>query len=596
MIVKKSLGKPKNQKSRNPWAWVPSLYFAEGLPYIIVMFVAGVMYKKLGISNAEIALYTSWLYLPWVIKPLWSPVVDVLKTKRLWIIIMELIIGAGLAGVALTIPAPDFLQFTLLFFWLLAFSSATHDISVDGFYMLALTEKQQSFFVGIRSTFYRVAMITGQGLLIILAGYLEGVFGLKHVDFNVFTKPNSMVENSVNLDSTLVNPLPGELRIVTEPKTLEISSIHSTVDAVNFYINTVRTLNEKNGFVNEETEHIVEGDPLDTTGNVGIVYFHLSKQPEKNETYSINLERLNGSDDIKIIEGNDFTFNSRNWNKPAYSLIQIPANVTKRIDVTFKAQVTKIPIAWVITFGIIAGLFIVFFIYHKYILPKPVSDRTVRTSVTNSLSKEFFRSFFRFFEKDKIALIIVFILLYRLGESQIVKMASLFMLDGRDIGGLGLTTLDVGFIYGTVGVIALVIGGLLGGFAASAKGLKYWFWWMLIAINLPDVAYIYLSYFQPQSLTIIGGCVALEQFGYGFGFTAYLLYLIYISEGEFKTSHYAIATGFMALGMMVPGMFSGMIQEAIGYKMFFIWVLVATIPAFIIAKYIKIDPEFGKKK
>ena len=183
----------KKSKSNSPWAWIPSLYFAEGIPYVVVMTVSVIMYKRLGISNTDIALYTSWLYLPWVIKPFWSPLVDLFKTKRWWIIIMQLFIGAGLAGVALTIPAPDFFKFTLAFFWLLAFSSATHDIAADGFYMLGLNEHKQAYFIGIRSTFYRLAMITGQGLLIILAGFIESSTGLETVNFSVSTQQEKTV-------------------------------------------------------------------------------------------------------------------------------------------------------------------------------------------------------------------------------------------------------------------------------------------------------------------------------------------------------------------------------------------------------------------
>jgi MFS transporter, PAT family, beta-lactamase induction signal transducer AmpG len=418
---------------RNPWIWVPSLYLAEGLPYVIAMTVSVIMYKKLNISNTEIALYTSWLYLPWVIKPLWSPIVDILKTKRFWILLMQFCIGAGLAGVALTITADDFFKYTLAFFWLIAFSSATHDIAADGFYMLALDDHQQSWFVGVRNTFYRIAFISGQGLFVIFAGQLE-----------------------------------------------------------------------------------------ESTG-----------------------------------------------------------------DISF---------AWLITFLILAVLFIFFLIYHVFLLPRPSTD-SKRTDVNlNSLLSDFLKTFSEFFRKKQIVLILAFILFYRFGEAQLVKLASPFLLDPIDAGGLALSTSQVGFVYGTVGVIALTLGGLLGGFAAAKHGLKYWLWWMVIAINLPDLVYIFLSITQTSNFLLINISVAIEQFGYGFGFTAFLLYLIYISEGNFKTSHYAIATGFMALGMMLPGMFSGWLQEFIGYKYFFIWVMISTIPAFIITKFIPLDAKFGIKK
>ena len=431
-MIEQEYKKEKKIVKRNPWSWIPSLYFAEGLPYVIVMFIASVMYKQMKISNADIALYTSWLYLPWVIKPLWSPVVDLLKTKRFWIYTMQLIIGAGIAGVALTIPLPSFFQFTLAFFWLLAFSSATHDIAADGFYMLALSESQQSFFVGIRSTFYRIAMITGQGLLVIFAGFLETRF--------------------------------------------------------------------------------------------------------------------------------------------------------------------TIQLAWIFTFGVVGILFVLFFIYHRFILPFPKDDKHAEYSHNQSLFTEFFKTFFRFFEKKKILLIILFMLFYRLGESQIVKMAPLFLLDKRDVGGLGLNLTDIGFLYGTVGIIALMLGGILGGLAVSKKGLKFWLWPMMFAINIPHLLYVYLAFAQPTNYWIINACVAGEQFSYGFGFTAFLVYMMYVSDGEFKASHYAICTGFMALGMMVPGMFSGMIQEALGYKTFFIYVVLTIIPSLFILKFIPLEYSYGKKK
>ncbi len=423
-----------NQKKeyRNPWLWIPSLYYAEGIPYVIVMTVSVIMYKRLGISNTDIALYTSWLYLPWVIKPLWSPFVDIIGKKRNWIIWMQLLLGGGLAGVALTLPLPEFFQYSLAFLWLLAFSSATHDIAADGFYMLGLTERDQAWFVGIRSTFYRLSMITGQGLLVILAGFLE-------------------------------------------------------------------------------------------------------------------------------------------------------------------TSTSNIPLAWSITFFILTGLFIAFFIYHKFILPYPKSDLPARRDKSEPILAEFIRTFVVFFKRKDIGLILGFILLYRLAEAQLVKIASPFLLDSKEAGGIGLTTSEIGLVYGTIGVACLTLGGIIGGIVIAKKGLRYWLWPMVLAINVPDVVYVILAYTQVSDLFIVSSLVALEQFGYGFGFTAFMLYLIYISEGQYKTSHYAIATGFMALGMMLPGMWSGWLQELIGYKLFFIWVCVATIPGFIMAKLVKVDPEFGIK-
>jgi len=420
--------------SRPPWAWIPSLYFAQGLPYVVVMTVSVIMYKRMGISNTDIALYTSWLYLPWVIKPLWSPFIDMFRTKRFWIVTMQFSVAVALASVALTIPMPNFFQYTLAVFWLMAFSSATHDIAADGFYMLALEEHRQAAFVGVRSMFYRIAMITGQGLLVVLAGQIEQSSG----------------------------------------------------------------------------------------GNISL--------------------------------------------------------------------------AWSVTLAVLAGVFALAFVYHKFVLPFPDADRPVHTTGTGSVARDFFSTFVLFFKKKNLFPTLAFLLFYRFAEAQLVKLVSPFLLDARGKGGLGLTTSEVGVAYGTVGIIALTLGGLLGGYVASKRGLKAVLWLMVFSIHLPDVAFVYLSQVQPENFILINLAVALEQFGYGFGFTAYMLYMIMVSEGEHKTAHFAICTGFMALGMMLPGMLSGALQEYLGYKSFFIWVILSTIPGFLVAALVKIDPGFGKKK
>lgn len=419
-------------KKTSPWAWIPTLYFAQGLPYVAVMIISVMMYKRMGISNTDIALYTSWLNLPWVIKPLWSPFIDLIKTKRWWIVSMQLLIGAGLGGIAFTIPMDHFFQLTLAVFWLMAFSSATHDIAADGFYMLALDTHQQALYVGIRSTFYRIATIAGQGLLIMLAGRLE----------------------------------------------------------------------------------IVTGD---------------------------------------------------------------------------------IPYAWSITFFVLAGVFIAVWGYHKFILPRPESDQPALQVSASTLMKEFFATFASFFKKEQAGIAILFMLLYRLPEAQLAKMGIPFLIDPVEVGGLGLTTEQIGFAQGTVGIVGLTLGGILGGLAVSKGGLKRWLWPMVWAISLPDIVYVYLSYVQPDSLYTINSCIFVEQFGYGFGFTAYMLYLIYFANGTHKTAHYAICTAFMALGMMLPGMIAGWLQEQMGYQYFFIWIMGCCVATFAVAALLKIDPEFGKK-
>ena len=610
----------KNKKTKvNPWAWVPTLYYAEGIPYIIVMTVSVIMYKRLGISNGDIALYTSWLYLPWVIKPLWSPIVDIFRTKRFWIITMQLFIGAGLAGVALTIPVPDFFQYTLMFFWLLAFSSATHDIAADGFYMLGLSEHKQAYFVGIRSTFYRLAMITGQGLLIILAGYFEVSTGLPKLDVQVNANPTANVQ-IINTDSLNIEALPGDLRIIVNTTSLNINTEKVTQAKVDSIISYARNWNGNHGFYEVEgtssaKKHAapkelssfelfikntfgIEKPKIDKSlgiGNVGLLYFHLSKMPKEKEIV-VNFGATGGDKSISLIEGTRFTFDKSNWDKPAFAVIQLDPKLNKTSSAIFEARAGNIKLSWIITFSILTGMFFVFFIYHKFILPFPQSDKASLSSSEKSVFREFIDTFIVFFKREKIGAILAFLLLYRLGESQLVKLASPFLLDAREVGGLGLTTGEVGLVYGTVGILALTLGGILGGFVAAKHGLKKWLWWMLIAINLPNTVYIYLSYAMPESFLTINLAVAVEQFGYGFGFTAYMLYMIYVSNGEHKTAHFAITTGFMALGMMIPGMISGWLQELIGYQHFFIWVILVTIPAFIVTKFIPLDETFGMKK
>lgn len=424
--------KKKNRNTRNPWAWIPTLYFAEALPYVAVMTISVMMYKRLDISNTDIALYTSWLYLPWVIKPLWSPFIDLVKSKRWWILAMELLIGAGLAGIAFTIPTSHFFQSTLAFFWLMAFYSATHDIAADGFYMLALSPHEQTLYVGIRSTFYRIATIAGQGLLIMLAGTLE-----------VFTR--------------------------------------------------------------------------------------------------------------------------------------------------------RIAFSWSITFYALAGLFIALTLYHTIILPHPTSDKTERTASAGQLMHDFLMTFYSFFRKPQAWIAILFMLFYRLPEALLVKMANLFLIDQPSMGGLGLSTQEVGFVQGTVGVFGLTLGGIIGGIAASKGGLKKWLWPMVWSITIPDLVYVYLSYVTSHSFLMINILIFIEQFGYGFGFTAYMLYMIYYSRGPHQTAHYAICTAFMALSMMLPGMIAGWLQESVGYFYFFLIVMACCLVTVLVASLLDIDPEFGKK-
>jgi len=605
-------------KTRTPWAWIPTLYFAEGLPYVVVMTVSVIMYKRLGISNTDIALYTSWLYLPWVIKPFWSPVVDLVKTKRWWIVVMQLLIGAGLAGIAMTIPAPSFFQYTLAFFWLMAFSSATHDIAADGFYMLALDEHKQAFFVGIRSTFYRLAMITGQGLLIILAGALESRTGLEPVSFDVLSSNTELTVPELQNDLPNYSPVNGDLKFILSEDEIEISTEKLSTEKLNEIRGWVKNQNLTNGFIQEEKQleakpswwSMKVSEPLkyklkqawgksetavtDQVGNIALIGIHLSSPPGADENIVLNLGRKSGDKNFNLIQGERLVFTDKNWNKDAWVLVQVDPKLQEQRMATFEGLSGNIPFAWSITFYVLMGMFILFFVYHRFILPHPDSD--VAIAEGKNMLKEFWQTFVSFFQKENIGVAVAFLLLFRLGESQLVKLASPFLLDSRGNDGLGLTTSDVGLIYGTIGIIFLTIGGILGGYVASKKGLKYWIWWMTLAINLPNIVYVYLSYATPSSFVLVASSVAVEQFGYGFGFTAYMLYMILFAEGKSKTAHFAICTGLMALGMMIPGMLSGWLQEIIGYQKFFIWVMICPIPGFVVVKFLKIDPQFGIKK
>ena len=616
--------KSSHPKQRNPWAWVPTLYFAEGIPYVVAMTVSVIMFKRMGISNTDIALYTSWLYLPWVIKPLWSPIVDLFKTKRWWIVIMQLFVGAALGGVALALPLPGYFQITMIFLWLLAFSSATHDISADGFYMLGLNEHQQTYFVGIRSTFYRIAMITGQGLLIILAGFFETATGLPPIEINVKAKPN--ITHQISLPELVQSsPQTGNSYFTTFPKEVILSTQNIKQQQLDSIRQLVKDHNNSLGFVSHskqsavaqqvntdswwtsyisgplkhflqsqfQKEEIINADNT-TVGNVAVLAVKLNGQPQAAKEMVLNLKWQAGDKSLQLIEGERLTFNLQNWEQPAYILVQADPKLNYATESTFQGTSGNIHLAWSITFVLLAGMFILFSFYHRFILPYPASDRK-HIEGDGNLFKAFFKTFSSFFQKKEIWVILSFLMFYRLGEAQLVKMASPFMLDPRQLGGLGLTTGDVGLIYGTFGILALMAGGILGGLAAAKKGLRYWLWWMILAINIPHLAYVYLAFAQPTNYLVICLCAAIEQFSYGFGFTAYMLYMIYISQGENKTAHFAIATGFMALGMMIPGMVSGWLQEIVGYKYFFVWVMLCMIPAMITAFFVKVKPGFGIK-
>ena len=609
----------ENKKNISPWAWIPSLYLAEGLPYVAVQLVSVIMYKRMGMSNTDIALYTSLLYLPWIIKPLWSPFVDLLKTKRWWIVTMQLLLGAGFAGIAFTIPLPFYFQATMAFFYLLAFSSATHDIAADGFYMLALDTNQQAVYVGIRSTFYRISTLMGQGALIIVAGFLETHTGAEPLKIQIEASPQ-YTQNTLFIPETPgLSEQEGNVMFLAENLYMGIGTINKAdLDAC---VGKVKALNIANGFILDDVkkedkksnkkeekakekkdtwikkqfgEKRKETGKSEEVGNIGILVVHLSSKPEKN--MALNTSLNSGDKSISLIHGDRLTFDANNWNKPAYMIFQADPKLSGSTKAEFKGLSGNIPFAWSITFFILAGLFVVFGFYHKFILPKPDSDKFHAHLTAKTLLKEFFATFGSFFQKPQVVAAVFFMLTFRFAEAQLLKLINPFLLDPKDVGGLGLTTGQVGLYYGIMGMIAITLGGIIGGIAASRGGLKKWLWPMTFSMLLTAGTFMYLALSQNSNVWVVNACIFIEQFGYGFGFTAYMLYLMYFSQGENKTAHYAICTGLMALGMTLPGMFAGWMQEQLGYSNFFIWVMICAIVPIIAVSLLKIDPEYGKKK
>ncbi len=607
------------QNNRSPWAWIPSLYLAEGLPYVAVNIISVIMYKRMGISNADIALYTSLLYLPWVIKPIWSPLVDLLKTKRWWIVITQLVLALGFASIALTIPASLFFKITLAFFWLLAFGSATHDIAADGFYMLGLNTNQQAKYVGIRSTFYRIATITGQGLLVILAGFLESSSGREPVELFIEASPANSKTVLEMPHGAAAPESRDDLYFFIEHDSLKISTQTVDRDSLNILLDSVRASNLGYGFVQAEEMRVKSkgwwatkvsvplgdwirenfgeerGSVASVTGSVAVVPVRLSGSPEPGEKVVLNTVLKKGDKSIALVQGGHLVFNESNWNRPAYMVFQADSKLTTNTSVNYEGLSGNIPMSWAVTFFVLAGLFFVLSFWHRFVLPRPESDAPREDLKPSDVLREFGQTFATFFRKPQVGAALFFMLTFRFAEAQLLKLINPFLLDPIDKGGLGLTTGEVGLVYGTVGIIGLTLGGIIGGVVAAAGGLKKWLWPMTLSMLLTAVTFLYLSFTQTDSLLIINICVFVEQFGYGFGFTAYMLYLIYFSDGKYKTAHYAICTGFMALGMMLPGMFAGWLQEQLGYNHFFIWVMICSVVPLIAVSLLKINPEFGKK-
>ena len=548
-------------KERSPWAWIPTLYFFQGVPYSIVMVTSGLIYKTMGISIASFAFWTSVLYLPWAIKPLWSPYIDVVSTKRNWVVWTQLLLGAAFIVAGLVMPLPFFYPLSLAVFAIIAISSASHDIAADGFYMYALDQHKQSFFVGIRSTFYRFAMLTALGLVPVLAGTIQKNTGLDPVTLQArsvlpeqyapFNPEEISIEGPQEKPSVLLFP-PG----ITVPVFQEGKS------------------------------------PLDSA----VVYIALSAPPEEGETVVVNISRKSGSKDIDLSKSTTgrFEFDKNNWNKPVAVPIKVNHNLTGETSTQFLITAGNIAFSWTASLVILGFILLAIAIYNRIMMPHPDENKTSER-MGWSVYKQVFISFFT---KPGVVPALVFFLFYRLGESQLVKVATPFLVDSRSAGGVGLTSAQYGIIYGTIGMLSLTAGGILGGITAARTGLKKVILMMALWINVPSAVYIYLAHFQPMPGNImVLLSVAFEQFGYGFGFTAYMLYMLhYVGESKYKTAEYAIGTSLMALGMMLPGMISGAMKELLGYENFFIYVIICSIPGILAIKYLKIDPAFGIKK
>lgn len=419
-----------------PYAWVPSLYLGEALPFSAVMLLSLVMFKEMGLTDAQITVYTGWLGTPWVIKPLWSPIVDNLKTKRWWIITMQFLMAVALAVVAFTLPTSYWLKGSLAVFFVIALASATHDISADGFYIIGLDNKDQELYVGVRNTFYRIGMVIGQGGLVLLVGYMqEGVFGT------------------------------------------ELQPVLSS---------------------------------------------------------------------------------------------------------------------WTAVFIIVAVLMLLLGLYHACVLPRVERSVHDRFDLVEQM-REFVKTLAVFISKPHIVTSLCFILLFRLPEGLLAKIVPLFLTRTAAEGGLALSDTDFGLIYGTLGVIGLLAGGLVGGWAVSRWGLRRCLWPLVMCITLPDVVYVYLSYCPTDNLWLIGSCVCVEQIGYGLGFAAYTLYLVTFSRGERSTAVFSICTAGQYLGgVMLPGMLSGLISDSIGYQKFFLLIMFLCFVTFAVTALVKIDEKKEK--
>jgi PAT family beta-lactamase induction signal transducer AmpG len=591
--------RPLPAADRGPWWWVPSLYFAEAVPLVVVTFLATVMFKRFGVANREITLIAGWLYLPWVIKPLWSMLVEGRSTRRTWTLVTEVLVAGALGLLAAAVGVADPLRATVVVFAILAFLSATHDVAADGFYLAALDDKQQAFFVGIRSTAYRIANVVGRGLLVMLAGGIESATGPEPVEVRaiaVAAPPASAGEDW--RDWEVIRDADGSQRILvqradvvlvtTDPELGESSGEETT--AADGTVRAVRAWNVRHRF------QPADDPPLQSpvTGDTAVVALRLAEPPKRGSDLVVQFDRTAGDSRFRIVTGERFTVSADNWQNPFLAVVAASPGLPPDARARFTVRAGDVRAAWRWVYAVLAVAFLATAAYHAAVLPKPASDRRHEGPILSFAALA--DPVLSFFRKPGIARMLAFLLLYRLGEAQLVSLVSPFLLDTRARGGLGLTTSEVGWVYGTLGIVMLSLGGIVGGLLVARDGLGRWLWPMALAINLPNLAYVWLGAVQPESLWAIGLAVGLEQFGYGFGFTAYMVYCMVIARGSHQTVHYALCTGFMAAGMMLPSMVSGWIQESLGYPRFFLWVLAAAVPGLVATALISLDAAEGRRE
>ena len=547
------------KRKRSPWQWVPSLYFSEGIPYIIVNTVSMLIFKQLGMSNDLIAFFTSFLMFPWVLKPLWTPVVDIYGTKKRWVLGTQFGMGVLFALAVFAMPLAFAVQLLLIIFIFLAIFSATHDAAADGFYIVSLEPEQQAFFTGVRSTFYRISMVVAQGGVVLLAGLVQQATGIEKLEFEISGKADTVqVAAFENADVGV-----SVAGVWYQDK---FDALDASVTAYNLNVSPA-----------DEWE-IPSSDSADAI-IYGVVLSLDLKTPLNGSPRQLVMASISGSD-LKVVNGDRLIFNPEFEGKPLLVILKTNKGA-EEIYAGVTVQGGNFILAWMVALGAMAALYLVLPLYHKFAMPL---ERTSQSKVSslNEFFHEFGEAFVSFFKKDKIVIILMFILLYRFAESQLLKIGSLFLVDSTVKGGLGLSNSEYGIAYGTFGVLSLLVGGIVGGWALSRKGLRYWMLPMALALNLSDLAYVYLATVLPESMVAITLAIIFEQLGYGFGFAAYMLFMIYVASdsGKYSTSHFAIMTGFMALGMMLPGMFAGKMQMdmfAGNYELFFWWVMVATL-------------------